>query len=158
MTDWNDLQGAFKRAETEFGGVDIVCPGAGIFEPTFSNFWNPPGSKTAGDEMDAGRYKLLDINVTHPIRMTQLAIEHFRALDKNGSVVNVSSIAGQLPAFVTPMYAASKSAINGFVRSLGELEKRFGIRVTAVAPGIIKTPLWLENPYVPYRPHAFDGL
>ena len=44
------------------------------------------------------------------------------------------------------MYNASKHAINGFVRSLAPLDKALGIRVTAVAPGVIKTPLWTDNP------------
>ena len=45
-----------------------------------------------------------------------------------------------------PIYNATKHAINGFVRSLAPLETELGIRVTAVAPGVIKTPLWTDNP------------
>jgi 3-hydroxybutyrate dehydrogenase len=41
---------------------------------------------------------------------------------------------------------ATKHAISGLVRSLGQLDGKFGIRVTAVAPGLIKTPLWTEHP------------
>lgn len=44
------------------------------------------------------------------------------------------------------MYAATKHGINGFVRSLAPLETRLGIRVAAVAPGIIRTPLWTDHP------------
>ena len=43
------------------------------------------------------------------------------------------------------MYVATKHAISGFVRSMAKLEG-LGIRVTAVAPGFIKTPLWTESP------------
>jgi hypothetical protein len=43
------------------------------------------------------------------------------------------------------VYVATKHAINGFVRSLWKLSD-VGIRVAAVAPGIIKTPLWTETP------------
>lgn len=45
-----------------------------------------------------------------------------------------------------PIYVATKHAINGIVRSLARLEKEIGVRVTAVAPGVIKTPLWTEHP------------
>lgn len=45
-----------------------------------------------------------------------------------------------------PIYNATKHGINGFVRSLAPLDKRMGVRVTAVAPGVIKTPLWIEDP------------
>ena len=47
---------------------------------------------------------------------------------------------------LAPIYNAAKHALNGFVRSLAPLEKEMGIRVVAVAPGVIKTPLWTENP------------
>lgn len=43
------------------------------------------------------------------------------------------------------IYNATKHAINGFVRSLALLDKSLGIRVTCVAPGVIKTPLWTDN-------------
>ena len=61
-------------------------------------------------------------------------------------VVIISSIAGQHARMPTPLYAAAKHAMNGFIRSLGPLDARIGIRVNGVAPGIIKTPLWTEHP------------
>lgn len=57
----------------------------------------------------------------------------------------ISSIAAQKAPFPAPLYAASKHAISAFVRSLALLEKTHHIRVNAVAPGIVKTPLWLED-------------
>lgn len=48
--------------------------------------------------------------------------------------------------FAHPIYVATKHAINGLVRSLAPLDAQLGIRVTAVAPGSIKTPLWTNNP------------
>lgn len=90
----------------------------------------------------------MDINITHPIRTTQLAIAHFLRHRKNGRpkhIVHISSIAGQNAAFAAPIYVATKHAINGLVRSLAKLET-LGIRVTAVAPGVIRTPLWTEHP------------
>jgi 3-hydroxybutyrate dehydrogenase len=92
---------------------------------------------------------LIDINITHPIRTTQLAIAHFqksRASSRPKHIVHISSIAGQTANITAPIYCATKHAINGFVRSLANLDKNLGIRVTAVAPGVIKTPLWTEHP------------
>lgn len=91
---------------------------------------------------------MVDINVTHPIRTTQLAIAHFLQHRGNGRpkhIVHISSIAGQNAAFAAPIYSATKHAINGLVRSFAKLET-LGIRVTAVAPGVIKTPLWTDHP------------
>lgn len=44
------------------------------------------------------------------------------------------------------MYGATKHALDGFVRSLADLDQELGVHVTAIAPGIIKTPLWTEDP------------
>lgn len=143
----------FTVAVQEFGSVDIVCPGAGIFDPHWSNFWHPPGvpGGKSKDAVDGGRYASLDINVTHPIRTTQLAISHFlnppSGVEKVGltnpkRVVIISSIAGQNSNLITPIYVAAKHAMHGFIRSLEALEGQLGIRVNGVAPGVIKTPLW----------------
>jgi NAD(P)-dependent dehydrogenase (short-subunit alcohol dehydrogenase family) len=147
----------FSTALSEFGGVDVVCPGAGVYEPHWSNFWHPPGSAEAKDAIDGepGHYATLDINLNHPIRVTQLAISHWLhppagtppASPSNPKrVVHIGSVAGYVPVFNAPIYGASKFAITGFVRCLAPLDDKHGIRVTAVAPGTVRTPLWLEHP------------
>jgi len=149
VTDWAQLEELFLVAVKEFTEIDVVCPGAGVYEEHWSNFWRPPGSRESRDEQLGGRYRLVDINLTHPIRVTQLAISHFlqhRASKNRKHIVHISSIAGQNPSTSAPIYVATKHAINGLVRSLAKLDEKFGIRVTAVAPGLIKTPLWLEHP------------
>jgi 3-hydroxybutyrate dehydrogenase len=150
VTSWKDLDAMMKAAEDNFGQIDIVCPGAGVFEPHWSNFWYPPGSAESKDSPDGNSYKLIDINITHPIRTTQLAIPYFL---KNGAspsnpktIVHIASIAGEIASLPVPMYHASKWAIHGFVRSMGDLEAKYGIRVAAVLPGVVKTPLWTDHP------------
>lgn len=165
VTSWRDLERMFDVAYAEFGDVDVVCPGAGVYEPHWSNFWVPPGSGPSRDSVDGGRYALLDINLTHPIRATQIAISRwmYPRVEEEGSpsarfptpervspsnpkrVVHISSVAAQVPVFRAPLYGASKSGISGFVRSVAPLDDE-GIRVNGVAPGIVRTPLWSENP------------
>ena len=118
-----------------------MVTGAGIFEPEWSSFfW--------GTEVDEeSRYKTLDVNLVHPIKLTRLAISEFIAERKENAVVlHVSSISGQTPKLSAPIYTAAKHGINGFVRSFKRLEPEFGIRVVAVAPGVVRTPLFLNNP------------
>nr|QTE75997.1 SDR [Scytalidium album] len=150
VTEWDQLNHMFEVADAEFGGADIICPGAGVYEPAFSNFWNPPGSKFSKDTINGSRYTSLDINLVHPIRSTQMAIDHFIKRGKPGVVVHISSIAAQRPLLSCPLYVAAKSGVSNFVRSLASLEfPEHGlptIRVNAVAPGVIKTPLWTECP------------
>jgi 3-hydroxybutyrate dehydrogenase len=82
-----------------------------------------------------------------------MAISHFLARKKPGVIIHIASVAGQVPFFPTPLYVASKHALFGFVRSLSRLEdppplspQLPKIRVNAVAPARILTPLWTENP------------
>lgn len=153
VTSWTDLEAMFTTATDEFGGIDIVCPGAGVYEPPFSNFWYPPGCPPSIDSPQGNHYKMLDINITHPVRTTQMAISHFLSASPPSSptnpktIVHITSIAAEGAQLATPLYHTSKYAIVGFVRCLAELEDACGIRVAAVAPGLVKTPLWLDNPH-----------
>ncbi|KAF7558073.1 hypothetical protein G7046_g5876 [Stylonectria norvegica] len=162
VTSWPALTHMYEVALQEFGDFDVVCPGAGVYEPHWSNFWHPPGSSESRDDVESGRYSLLDINVTHPIRATQLALQHWvrpRSSTNAGvatpekvspnhpkRIVHISSVAGQVGNFTAPLYGASKFAISGFVRSLAPLDALLGVRVNAVAPGLVRTPLWTEHP------------
>lgn len=161
VTKWADITRMFEFTLAQFGDFDILCPGAGVYEPHWSSFWHPPGSSESRDSPDGDRYALLDINLTHPIRATQLAMSHWLhprpptdskfptpkpvSLQNPKRVVHISSVAGQLPVFRAPIYGATKHAISGFVRCLAPVQS-VGISVTAVAPGVVKTPLWMEHP------------
>lgn len=120
----------------------------------FSSFWHPPSSALSRDSPTSSRYASLDINLVHPIRTTQLAIAHFLSRpcspsSSSGpfSIIHVSSIAAQLSPLLAPLYNASKHGLSGFVRTLARLDNpEQRIRVTAVAPGVIDTPLWRDNP------------
>ena len=142
----------FKAAEDHFGSVDVVCPGAGIFEPHWTNFWYPPGSASSGDDPLGGHYKVLDINLTHPIRVTQMALSKFLSASSPASpsnpksIVHIASVSAQITTLMFPLYCASKHGVQAFVRCLGDLEESHGIRVTAVDPGVVKTPIWMEHP------------
>ncbi|MCJ1306274.1 hypothetical protein MMC08_009094, partial [Hypocenomyce scalaris] len=146
VTEWVQLEKLIAVAEEHFGGFDIVCPGAGVGEPAFSNFWYPPGSSETVDTQIGNHYKTLDINLTHPIRLTQLAIAHFLKHKKPGNVILITSIAGQISFLMTPMCCISKAGISSLTRSLAPLDPRHSIRVNCILPGLTKTPIWLENP------------
>jgi NAD(P)-dependent dehydrogenase (short-subunit alcohol dehydrogenase family) len=150
VTSWAALENMFEVAIKEFGQIDLLCAGAGIFEPPFSSFWNPPGSKESKDARHGDRYLSIEINTTHPIRATQIAISHFLNPPKGQEKVSPSnpkrvvicgSVAGQVYGIGSPLYFASKHAISGFVRSMGDLDEKLGIKVSAVAPGLVRTPL-----------------
>ena len=108
VAKWPDLTAMFAFATANFPSLEIVCPGAGVFEPHWSNFWRPPGTLPSTDSPSGskvegvGHYATLDINITHPIRVTQMALSLWlnhadRVSPSNPKrIVHVSSIAGQL--------------------------------------------------------------
>lgn len=87
---------------------------------------------------------LFQVNVRSLFRLTQLCLPHMQ----HGSIVAVSSVhAHQTTPNVIP-YAASKGAIEAFVRGLSQEIPHTRARINAVAPGAVDTPLLWSNPNV----------
>lgn len=153
VTKWAALEEMFTVGYKEFGQVDILCAGAGLFDPKFSNFWFPPGSAESRDDPHGDSYLTMDVNVTHPIRSTQLALAHWlhppsgqKASPSNPKrVVVCCSIASYMQGISYPLYFASKAAVGAFVRSLGDLNEKLGIKVAGVCPGGVKSPMLIED-------------
>jgi NAD(P)-dependent dehydrogenase (short-subunit alcohol dehydrogenase family) len=128
VTDWEQLEKLFDECEEKLGGSpDIVIAGAGVYEPSSNSFW--------ADVDKASHYKIFDINILHPLKLSRIAIRRFKQAQKHGVIVHFSSITAQIPSVVNPMYSVSKQAISQFVRCMAPLEELAGIRVVAVAPG-----------------------
>ena len=145
VASWPQLSSLFKQGVSAFPKVDIVVGGAGIFEPQWSTFWQALKTQDnlesfSRDLADAepGTYATLDVNLTHPIRLSQLAIGYWTKEKMKGCLVHVSSIAGHSTGIGTPLYFASKHGLHGFVRSLAAMREEVGIRVSAVAPGAVR--------------------
>lgn len=118
---------AVQRAVTEFGSLDILINNTGI---------NPVYGPLVDADLDGVR-KIFDINVVAALGYVQ---EAYRAWmrDHGGAVVNVASVAGLRSTGVIAAYGASKAAL---IHLTGELAWQLGpgIRVNAVAPGVVKT-------------------
>ncbi|KAF2092512.1 NAD(P)-binding protein [Rhizodiscina lignyota] len=137
VSNWATVRKAFEDTREAFGQINVVVNGAGVYEPKWSSFWEATETET---------YKTVDINLSGSIYITRLAIRDFiRSRLAGATVVNLSSVAGQRASFYCPLYTASKWGISGFTRAMGTLEDQLGIRVVAIAPGIVKTPLWTRN-------------
>ncbi|KAK5994332.1 15-hydroxyprostaglandin dehydrogenase-like protein [Cladobotryum mycophilum] len=149
VASWAQLSSFWKAGLEAFPTIDIVVPGAGVYDPPSSDFWRPPRTETNPDseskdlaDADPGTYAVLNINLTHPIRLSQLAIGYWTQNKRPGTLVHLSSVAGHLPRAGSPLYIASKHGLHGFVRSLGMLRDPLGIRIGAVAPGPALTGIW----------------
>jgi NAD(P)-dependent dehydrogenase (short-subunit alcohol dehydrogenase family) len=80
VTDWTELQAVFDFTIERYGGVNIVVPGAGLFEPPASSFWVLPGvDARSADKADAkpGVFLSYSVNVMHPLRLAQIAVDYW---------------------------------------------------------------------------------
>lgn len=127
--DANACATAVDEAARHLGGLDAFVHAAGITRDGVS--WKLPP-----EDWEA----VLSINLHSAFHLCRAAVPHLRAAD-GGSVVLVSSINGERGKFGLTAYAASKAGLNGFAKSLARETGRFAIRVNAVAPGMIRTPM-----------------
>jgi NAD(P)-dependent dehydrogenase (short-subunit alcohol dehydrogenase family) len=142
VASWPQLTSLWKKALEIFPTINIVIPGAGLYDPPWSSFWQPPRTETnrvslSIDPADAdpGHFSVLDVNLVSPIRLSQFAIAHWTQRKQPGCLLHVGSVAGYLAEAASPLYFASKHGLHGFVRSLADLKDQLGIRVSCVAPG-----------------------
>jgi short-subunit dehydrogenase len=113
--------------ERALGGIDVLVNNAG------ANHRGP-----VEDQDPAALAQIIDVNLTAPIVLTRLALPHLRRRG-GGAIVNVASIAGQIPVAHEATYSASKSGLRAFTFALREELEGSGITVSAVSPGPVDT-------------------
>lgn len=91
-----------------------------------------------------GWNKTFELNLTSLMLSNQAAVNKFRELKHGGSILNMGSVLGFSPSpeyFVTHAYAATKSAVIGFTKSLAAYYAKNNIRVNMLAPALVETPM-----------------
>jgi len=130
VTDASQVVAMVERTVTHFGRIDVLFANAGIYIP---------GQVVEGDP-DAWA-KLMDINIDGVLRPVHAALPYMIA-QKSGDILVTSSISGFVDIHWEPVYSASKHAIQSFVHTLRRQVAAHGIRVGAVAPGLVANELW----------------
>ncbi|MFM9098087.1 MAG: SDR family oxidoreductase [Phycisphaerales bacterium] len=125
--------GVVERTVAELGGIDVLVNCAGV----------APHVPIEGTDEDVLEEAFLN-NAFGPAFLIVRAWPHFLQR-KAGCVVNVSSLASSDPFQGFFAYAASKAALDSFVRSMHREGGRHGIRAFSVNPGAVETPLLRSN-------------
>ena len=130
VTVESDVKQMVAKTLERFGRVDVLFANAGVYIP---------GQVAEGDP--AAWARLIDVNVTGVMRCVHAVLPHMLA-QHSGDILVTSSISGLIDIQWEPIYSASKHAIQGFVHTLRRQVAAAGIRVGAIAPGMVANELW----------------
>ena len=143
VIDLNDLDGipAFAaRVEEELGGVDVLVNNAGIPKRRHVTRLTP-------DEVEA----VMRINYFSPVRLTLALLPGL--IERDGRIVNISSVAARLGPPIESAYSASKAALTAFSESMFVDLRDTNVMVHIVNPGVLDTELF----HLPDNEEGFHG-
>lgn len=130
ITNKESIADAVKAAADNFGGVDILVNNAGY------------GYRSSVEEGEEDSVNLLfDTNFFGPIALIKQVLPYMRA-QKNGAILNVSSIAAARSGVGSGYYAASKAALELMTDGLMKEVAPLGIKVMTVEPGAFRTKFY----------------
>lgn len=135
MTDLARMAETLARIEAEQGLIQVLFNNAGIYRASDSFLDVPPA------QFD----DVLSVNLKVPYFAAQWVAKRLIAEGKGGSIITTASLAGQAGS-TSVEYGASKAAVINMTKSIGRQLGKHGIRVNAIAPGLIDTAMGDQVP------------
>ena len=134
VSDYEFSKQMIKTTVEKLGKIDILINNAGISKVGLFMDATP-------EEWD----NVLNVNLKGAINCSHSAVKEM-IKQKSGSIINISSMWGNVGASCEVIYSASKGAINSFTKALAKELAPSNIRVNAIAPGVIDTEMndWLS--------------
>jgi NAD(P)-dependent dehydrogenase (short-subunit alcohol dehydrogenase family) len=130
VTSWTSCQEVVQRVLDAQGQIDILVNNAGV------------SRSVPFHELDEAEWdRVHAVNVKGVFLTTRAVVPHMMER-RNGSIISISSMVGKeaIPLFVH--YSASKFAVIGLTQGLAKEMAPYDVRVNAVCPGVVRTPLW----------------
>ena len=145
VTDTDSVDRAVASVTEAAGQIDVLINNAGV------------GGNGVVEEAPLELYQeVMDVNLYGVIRCVKAVLPQMRAR-RSGSIVNISSVTGQVAAIAQAPYVASKWAVEGLSESLAQDVAPFGIRVAIVEPGIVRTAILAKNTDAPNDSGDYDA-
>ncbi len=130
LADVPAVKAAITAIAAEVGAIEILINNAGM------------GYTGALSEMPLADWQqVLNLNLTSVFQCTQALLPRMRE-HRRGTIINVVSIAGQQTFPDWGAYCVSKFGLMAFTKTLAAEERPHGIRVMALSPGAVNTPIW----------------
>ena len=150
VTNRNQINEVFKNILKEFNELDVCLFSSGTYEPKDEQSIDPEKIKN-----------VINVNFLGVIDCVNSVEEYFKT-KKSGHISIVSSIAGYRGLPNSSGYGPSKAALTNFSESIYFDFKKFGVRVSVISPGFIKTPLTDKNefpmPFLKTPEYAADQI
>ncbi|MEA2256714.1 MAG: hypothetical protein QOG35_2759 [Solirubrobacteraceae bacterium] len=136
VTDEDAVRDLYARVREEYGHIDVLFNNAGI---------SPPDDGSVLDTSYEAWRRVQDVNLASVFFCCKHGIPHLLENERGGSVINTASFVAVMGAATSQVsYTASKGGVLAMSRELGVQFARSGVRVNALCPGPVDTPLLRE--------------
>jgi NAD(P)-dependent dehydrogenase (short-subunit alcohol dehydrogenase family) len=134
VTNYAEVPALFQQIARDLGGLDLVIYASGVMSGVDEHEYN--------FEKDR---ETIEVNVLGAFAWLNEAGKRFEQL-KGGTIVGISSVAGERGRRGNPAYCTSKAAFSTYLESLRNRLSRFGVNVVTIKPGFIDTPMTRGKP------------